>query len=115
MNYFFILIFISFSFLVISCKSSDTAKCNDNKLDAASKSELQKAESSNIQQHLSLVIMLNNETNEVIIDSLEKADVSVISIAGRIITAKAKPEAVRKILNFEFIKAIEINKTAFSN
>ncbi|MBX3044708.1 MAG: hypothetical protein KIT33_06050 [Candidatus Kapabacteria bacterium] len=106
----FALYVILISFLIVSCKSTDNNDVALNKLDAQSKIILLNEESKEIPNEMDIVILLSDELNDDYKISIEEKNVKIFAVTGKILTAKAKPDAVREILKLHFIKSIEINK-----
>jgi hypothetical protein len=109
MNFFPILV-ILLCFLILSCKSTDNDEIQLNKLDAQSKIKLLNEESKENPQVMDLVILLSDDLTDDYRVSIEENSVKIFTSTGKIITAKAKPDAIREILKLNFIKSIEINK-----
>lgn len=101
--------------MLFSCKSTESDEQFLNKLDAASLNKLKQEESKSNQELIDLTILLNSDYSQEISETLEKNDVSVVFGSNKIVTAKASPISTRKILQLDFIKAIEINKSKKSN
>lgn len=101
--------------LVSSCASTDCTDKTLSKLDAKSISELNKAEENDDSALLSIVILLNDELTDEVVDSLSEADVKIIAKTGKIISANATAQSIRKISNYNSIRSIEINKSKTIN
>lgn len=108
------LFIILLSFLIISCKTSNNNEIDFNKMDAQSKINLLNEEAKDNPEDMDLVILLSTNLNDELRASIEDKNVKIFAVTGNILTAIAKPAAIREILKLNFIKSIEINKKSFN-
>jgi hypothetical protein len=59
--------------------------------------------------------MVKENISDSVIKNLEDENIKIVAVTERFITANAKPESIRKILEFDFVKSVEVNKTKFSH
>lgn len=114
MNYFIFFIGIILLSAIISCSSTNSA-ASMNKLDALSKSNLLKAESEDPEKMYNAVIMTDSELNEEKTNRLKNENVIIIKKTGKIITVELTTAGLRKLLEYDFVKTVEFNKSFFPN
>lgn len=112
MKYIFSLVTIIAIFTLFACKSSECTSDGTamNKLDAQSQMELTRAEQVNPEAMLGIVMMFEDIPSDKIIEELRNMKVKIITKVGKIVTAEANTENVKKIIKCKAIKQIEINK-----
>ena len=99
-------------FSLYACKSGECTSDENtmNKLDAQSQLELTRAEQANSDKMISIVMMFEEEPTESIIEEMKEMKVKIITKVGKIVTAQANTESIKKIIKCKAIKQIEINK-----
>ncbi len=100
-------------FSLYACKSSECTSDGTamNKLDAQSQTELTRAEKENPETMHGIMMMFDETPSEDMIEALKNMKVKIITKVGKIVTAEARTENIKKILKCKSIKQVEINKS----
>ncbi len=114
MKYLFSAVTIFAILSLYACRSSNCSDDGDglSKLDAQSQMELTRAEQANSDDMLSVVLLFEVDPNEKMLDELKEMKVKIITKVGKILTAQANIESIKKIIKCNKVKQVEINKTS---
>ncbi len=118
--FFYVLVAVCLFIMLIlpACRTTEDIKehttitntNNSTKLDSQSKITLSLAEEDTPNELLNILIMFEDEPSLEYINKLKEENVKIISKTGKIISAQALAVDIKKILFYDSIKKIEIDK-----
>jgi len=113
MKYLFAVVTILVMISLYACKTNNiTSQGNGmSKLDVQSQIELTRAEQANSEDMIGVVMLFEEEPTDIMLDELKEMKVKIITKVGKIITAKANVESIRKLIKYDKVKQIDINKS----
>ncbi len=110
--------FLTIIFIIMislnSCRNCDCEK-NYNKLDNYSQMELKNLKNADNTAYVSVVALAEQNLTQEQIISIKKMDVLEFQLIGKTITFRANYQTIEKILELDYIKSIEVNKTKQTN